>query len=520
MSYRMTRIRVTASQCLVAEHGIVIVLYDVAVTVGEITANQLAIEAKVVISVNLARLGRLPDHAEEHPDLSFGAGGEVLTLEDRLREVEERELVNHKKLEQTMHEAHRAALQTMDLKLHDQMAYRVAAYAALTLNYYARDILLGGGPESDFLDFHQVYSHFTFMEKCAFDIALLVIDIERSITIPLQAQADVVIDFARCLRESSLGGAVFYPEHVGVGELSDILRQLAEPQSQRTTSAGNTHAPADTGMPPRKDAVSPPGDGATDTDDHTRASTPSDTDTPPETASPSGGTSLPARRLVPWGWLIVLIFGVVCLVVTSWWGGLSWGRHSQDGPPPLVDAGPARSGVPLGTNVSIRMLATYQGFDGQPKTVEAVSGIAPDTPAILTFSNDSEAAVLRVELRLSLTEATGTPDPDLQIAFGDAPLKPVGGTYRIDPEYPDGRWVNALTINPNDTHLKLGGDETIYQFDATLGDPSDYWCGYNTKPMVIYATNGTDPMVVASLPLVVFKDCSSTPLVEPASMPR
>lgn len=347
------------------------------------------------------------------------------------------------------------------------LSYRVAAYAALSLNYHATDLVLGGGSDSDYLGFHEVYSQFTFMEKCAFDIALQVITIERGIAIPLEAQAGVVTDFVLCLRESS-EGRIYYPEGVGSSELIDILRELAEPENQPVID------------------VHEPSDGE-----------------PSDRAIPS--TAVPRRRS---GWLIagsaVAALGVVA---AAGCGGLWWGRHDR---PPLIDAGPARSGVPLGTNVSIRMLATYQDSDGQPRTVEAVSGIAPETPAILTFPADPSEAVLRLQLHLALTERTDEPDPDLQIAFGDNPLTPVGNTYRTDPEHPDGDQVGALTINPSDTHLELGDGDTIYQFDVTLGDPSNYWCGYNTKPMVIYATNGTDPMVVASLPVVVFKDCVST----------
>ena len=432
--------------------------------VGEITAERLAEEAKEIVFVNLARLGRLPDPIESPDSFSTDVGGDVLSLKDRLLEVKKRGIVDLEKLKQTMYEAHRAAIKTIDWKIHDQMAYRVAAYAALTLNYVANDIVLGGGPGSDYLDFHEVYSQFTFMEKCAFDLALCVIRTERGITIPLEAQANVVTDFALCLRESS-EGRVFYPEFVGVSELIDILRELAEPAIQLNDE--------DEKADPTKDEVPPP---------------------PPRRS----------RR----GWIIAASAVAVLALTAAGMGGVSWGRHDR---PPLIDAGPARSGVPLGTNVSIRMLATYNGSDGQPRTVEAVSGIAPENPAILTFPDDpkNEIAVLRLQLHLALTEKTERADPDLQIAFGDNPLTPVGDTYRTDPEHPNGERVSALTINPNDTHLRLGDSETVYQFDATLGDSSNYWCGYNTKPMAIYATNGTDPMVVASLPIVVFKDCTS-----------
>lgn len=440
---------------------------------GEITAKRLNDEARAVVFVNIARLGR-PADPEERPDpFSTDVGVDVLSLEDRLLEVRKRGIVDVEKLERTMYEAHRAAIKTVDWKIHDQLAYRVAAYAALSLNYFADDIVLSGGPGSDYLEFHEVYSQFTFVEKCAFDIALRVIETERGITISLKDRANVVTDFVSCLRESSQG-RVYYPEGVGATELADILRELAEPTIQPDVD--------------KKDEPPEP----KPTPDH------------PEPPPPPKRSRW--RALIITATAVVVVASLLAAGWGIWRWGLSSGRHDR---PPLIDAGPARSGVPLGTNVSIRMLATYKGSDGQPKTVETVSGIAPETPAIVTFPADPETAVLSLQLHLTLTERTEKADPDLKIAFGDNPLLPVGDTYRTDPEHPNGERVPALTVSPEDTHLKLGDTDTVYQFDAALGDPDDYWCGYNTKPMVVYATNGTDPMVVASLPVVVFKDCTS-----------
>lgn len=383
-----------------------------------------------------------------------------------------------------MEEAFRLADRAISTERRDNCGYWLGAFAAALLMRYENDIFPFEQPRSGFVEAY--LPNWRFVEGCALLLACEVIRREHDVRIALEDKLDLVAEFKE---ELEIVREATTRPFVGVTGLTSVLLQFPD-KPQVTRVADDALPPAETEQVEIIEADA--------------------YDALAEARQPRR-----ALRIASFALVLVLSAAIGGVVGRTWTlasAPAAVVRPTLDPPAPPSKRGPAAlGGAP---NLRTKLLVYNAGSNGP--SAQSVAGLSPEESFFTEVQpldpEHPDANKIDIDLYLGLRDDSVPAPRDPQLAFGiQAPLvfDSSTPTMLFDQEHPDGTPDKRVGTQSEFTHAVLNADRTdiVYRFKVSLGDPTSYSCGYNITGIYALTTDGSGPLVINPINVIVLKNC-------------
>lgn len=158
---------------------------------------------------------------------------------------------------------------------------------------------------------------------------------------------------------------------------------------------------------------------------------------------------------------------------------------------------------PTEPNVVLRVFV----FDPGTQPSDAMQSIAGVVPAN-SFVTGLDHRV-RTEIHLGRRDGSLPVNSDLELAFGtDAGVRITPGTTTIvNRDHKNGTGADTLVTDFTPVALDNDG-EVVYRFElAITSDASQFFCGYNLRPINVYVRTKDSTGLVTAMPIYILNNC-------------